>query len=169
MAGLKMGDRLLQLGCGDGRLLAALGAKVGLTGRACAADESDEAVARAGAGALKAGVFVEVQKAPLQALPYEPDSFDLVVILVRLARMTPEQRVGCLQAAWRVLRPGGRCMAVEPAPRGGLGALTGRWGVDPHHGGLGATARALEAEGFKGVRHLAERDGVAFIEGAKPR
>jgi cyclopropane fatty-acyl-phospholipid synthase-like methyltransferase len=40
MVGVKLGDRLLQIGCGDGGLFAALAAKTGLTGRAAAIDPS---------------------------------------------------------------------------------------------------------------------------------
>ena len=38
MCGAKLGDRVLVVGCGDPRLVAALGAKAGLSGRACAVD-----------------------------------------------------------------------------------------------------------------------------------
>ena len=49
MAGIKMGDRLLVLGCGDPVRLAQLAVKTGLTGRACAID-AREAVATRAAG-----------------------------------------------------------------------------------------------------------------------
>ncbi len=169
MAGIKLGDSLLQLGCGDGRLLAALGVKVGLTGQACAVDESEAVSELARETALREGALVDVKCAPLAALPYAAEVFDLVVVRERLSQMTPEQRVGCLQEAFRVLRPGGRCLIIEPAPRGGLAAFLGRRGSDPHHSTPGATERALAAEGFRGVRRLAERDGVAFLEGARAR
>ena len=55
MVGIKLGNALLQLGCGDGGLLAALAAKVGLTGRAAAVDATPEGVA---AGELGAAVPV---------------------------------------------------------------------------------------------------------------
>ena len=40
MAGVKLGDRVLVVGCSDPRLIATLAVKTGLTGRACAVDES---------------------------------------------------------------------------------------------------------------------------------
>jgi len=49
MSGLKLGDRLLMLGCADTALAAALAAKVGLTGRACVLDESADRVTAAAA------------------------------------------------------------------------------------------------------------------------
>ena len=168
MAGIKMGDAFLQLGCGDGRLLAALGTKVGLTGSACAVDESVDLTERAQKKALHEGALVDVKEAPLNALPYQAETFDLIIVREHLSSMSPERRVGCVQEAFRVLRSGGRCMVIEPSPRGGLAAILIKRTVDPHHSTAKATERALEAEGFKGIRRLAEREGTAFIEGIKP-
>ena len=50
MTGVKLGDRLLQVGCTDASLLGAIGSKVGLSGRVCAVVPDDDARrARAGA------------------------------------------------------------------------------------------------------------------------
>ena len=43
MTGVKMGDRLLQVGCAHGRRLAAVAAKVGLSGRAVVVVPDEEA------------------------------------------------------------------------------------------------------------------------------
>ncbi len=169
MTGVKMGDRLLQLGCGDGGLLAALAAKVGLTGRACGLDAEATPAAAARARAAKAGVLVEIEVAPYQMLPFDPESFDLVVARDLIATMGPYDRVRCLQEARRVLRPGGRFIVIEPARRGGLGALINRGDRDPSYTSQGGAERALTEEGFAAVRRLAEREGVAFYEGVKAR
>ncbi|MBI2835351.1 MAG: methyltransferase domain-containing protein [Acidobacteria bacterium] len=169
MAGVRMGDRLLQLGCGDGKLFAALAAKVGLTGRACAVDEREEIASRARRAAAEAGVLVEVEVASLRTLPYEEGAFDIVVLRDVLPTMSPEDRVWTLREVLRVLRPAGRCVVIEHAPRGGLGALFDRRPGDPHYLGARGAERSLEGEGFKAVRRLAEREGLAFVEGVKPR
>jgi ubiquinone/menaquinone biosynthesis C-methylase UbiE len=169
MAGLKLGDQFLLIGCGDGSLLAALAAKVGLTGRACAIDNARDRADRVRVAATKAGTLVEVEAAPPSMLPYDPGSFDLVVINDVLAAMNPNQRVGCLQETLRVLRPGGRCLVIEPAPRGGLGALLAKRTTDAYYASSGGAERALQAEGFKATRRLSEREGLAFVEGIKAR
>ena len=46
MAGIKLGDRLLVLGCGDPMLVAQLAVKTGLTGRAFAVDARADLTAR---------------------------------------------------------------------------------------------------------------------------
>jgi len=54
--------------------------------------------------------------------------------------------------------------------RGGLGALFGSSGaapVDPHYKSSGGAVAALEAEGFRASRLLAERDGLSFFEGVR--
>ena len=47
MSGIRLGERLLQVGLADGRLLVALAAKIGMSGRSCGVDEQAAAVSRA--------------------------------------------------------------------------------------------------------------------------
>ena len=75
-----MGDHLLQIGCADGGALAAVAAKVGLSGRAVAIVADDESAARAAKGAAQQGVLVEVETAPPTALPVDAGEFDLVIV-----------------------------------------------------------------------------------------
>lgn len=171
MAGVRMGDRLLQIGFADRLLLGALASKVGLSGRAAAAVPSESTAAAARDAAARAGVLVEVEVGPLQRLPFQANAFDLAVIdstANLIGTMRPEDRVGCLQEVFRVLRPGGRVVVIETAPRGGLGALFARRAVGPHYRATGGAKTALRAEGFKGARILAEREGLVFFEAVKP-
>ena len=170
MTGVKLGDRLLQIGAADASLAAALGAKAGMSGRASVLAATDEEAARATRAAERAGVLLEVQRAPLDTFPYDDHAFDLIVINNQdglIATMTPEQRVAALQQSKRVLAPRGRIVIIERAPRAGLGALLTRTAVaaNPHYLRSGGAVTALQAEGFKAVRPLAERDGLSFFEG----
>jgi ubiquinone/menaquinone biosynthesis C-methylase UbiE len=166
MIGVKMGDRLLQAGCGDGGLLAALAAKVGLTGRACGVDDSPEALARAQAAADRAGVLVELQRASYGSLPFDPHSFDVAIVHDVLRKQAAEARAPTAAGIVGLLRPGGRCIVVDTAPRGGLGALLGG-GAKPDP--LYVPEDLLRAAGCKAVRRLAEREGLVFVEGVKGR
>ena len=169
MVGVKMGDRFLQLGCGDGRLFATLAAKVGLTGRACAVDASDRGAAAARHAATTEGVLVEVDVARLDQAPYEDASFDIILLHRVISTMIPEARVACLQKSLRLLRPGGRCIVTETTPRGGLAGLLSRQPTNSSYVTTGGAERALSEEGFTAVRKLAEREGEAFYEAVRPR
>jgi SAM-dependent methyltransferase len=172
MTGVKLGDRLLQVGCAHGGRLGAVAAKVGLSARAVLVAPDESSAARGRKGAEQAGVLVEVEVAPPTNLPLEADQFDLAVVDDTgglFGTMRPEDRVAAIRELVRVLRGGGRVMVVGAAPRGGLGSLLTRTQSGPPFASSGDALKALEADGFKSVRVLAEREGLVFVEGVKPR
>lgn len=162
MVGVKLGDRLLQIGAGDGALLAALASKVGLTGRACGVDESDAGLTRLQQAAAREGVLLEVERASYDALPFDAGAFDVAVAHQVLREASPEHRISIVAALARVLRSGGRCLIVDRAPRGGLGALFS--GAQPHDPTY-QPEELLRSGGFKAVRTLGEGNGLRFVEG----
>ena len=171
MTAVKMGDRLVQIGCAHGGRLAAVARKVGLSGRALVVVPDEVSAARARNGAAEAGVFVEIEIAPPAQLSIGGEAFDVAVVddtggLV--ATMRPESRAALARELHRVLRPGGRVVFIGMSPRGGLGALlTGARTGDPFVAS-GDAKTTLEADGFKSVRTLADREGLVFVEGIKP-
>lgn len=169
VVGVKLGDRLLQIGADRPGLFAALAAKVGLTGHAAVADDRSEMADRLHAALAAEGALADLHITPLGRLPYEDGAFDLVVVARAVGQLRPEERVRCLQEAFRVLRSGGRCVLLEPARRGGLGALLRSAAIDPDYEARGGAEAAMSAEGFVGVRRIAERDGTAYFEGGRAR
>jgi SAM-dependent methyltransferase len=172
MTGVKLGDQVLQLGCAHGGRLAAIASKVGLSGRAVAVVQDDASASRARKAAADAGVLVEVEVVQGTALPFESAVFDLAVIDDTggaFGSMRPEDRVAAVRELARVVRPGGRAMVIGTAPRQGLGALLSGGQSGPSFAASGQAGLALEADGFRGVRTLAEREGLVFVEGIKPR
>src|SRR5258706_12958731 len=157
MTGVKMGDRLLQVGCAHGARLGAVAAKVGLSGRAAVVVPDESSAERARKGAADAGVLVDVDIAPATRLPLDDQAFDLAVVddtAGLLGTMRAEDRVAAIRELVRVLRPGGRVMIVGATPRGGLGALISRTQSGPPFVASGDATRALEADGCKSVREL---------------
>jgi ubiquinone/menaquinone biosynthesis C-methylase UbiE len=172
MTGVKMGDRVAHIGCAHGGRLAAVAGKVGLSGRAVAIVPDQASAARVRKGAAHAGVLVEIEIAPPSRLPVDDAAFDLAVVddtdgLV--GTMRAEDRVAAVRELLRILRPGGRVMIIGAAPRRGLGALLARAESGPSFASSDHASRALQADGFKSVRTLAERDGLVFLEGIKSR
>ena len=169
MASIKLGDRLLVLGCGDPVRIAQLAVKTGLTGRACAIDAREPFTTRAADIAAREGALIETFTAPWDALPFEPDSFDVAVIDDVLAHLDAGPRMACVLDVHRVLRPGGRCLVIDPGTRGGIGGLV-RGPVpnaDSGYVSRGGPVAALESGGFRAARVLAEREGLLFAEGIK--
>jgi len=148
MVGVKLGERLLQIGGGDGLLLAALGARTGLTGQVSAVELDAEAAARVKDQAMKDGVLSEVQAAPFEHLPFPDGSFDIVVIPYPSLNDPGGDRLTGVAEAFRVLRLGGRLSVI------------GRAKSD-------AISNQLQQQGFKAARLIAERDGHAFYEAIK--
>ena len=165
MCGLKLGNRLLVIGASDPALMAGLASKVGLTGRACMVDESPQRTAAAAALVEKEGALIESFTSPLGALPFDRELFDVVVLRNILPALDAPQRTAVGREVERVVRPGGRCIAIDDLPRKGvLGKLAG--GSSATSPGAIAAA-VIGASGFRGVRNLAEREGIVFVEGVK--
>src|SRR5262249_8322909 len=109
MTGVKMGDRLLHIGCAHGGRLAAVAGKVGLSGHAVATVATETAAARARKGAAQAGVLVHVEIAPPTRLPVDREAFDLAVVDDTdglLGAMTARDRAAAVHEVLRVVRPG---------------------------------------------------------------
>lgn len=173
MTGVNLGDQLLHIGCTDSTMLGAIAAKVGLSGRVCAIVTNEADATRAKRAAEKTGFLLELEIGGLDRFPFDDATFNLIVVDNQeglLSAMRPEDRVAVLQQAFRTLKPRGRIVVIERAPRGGLGALfkpTGAAPVDPHYQASGGVVAALHAEGFRAARLLAERNGVSFFEGVR--
>lgn len=165
MAAVKLGERMLSVGARNPTLTASLAVKAGLTGRACVVDDDEARLAKAAAAIEQEGALIEPVRAPYGMWPFDDGSFDVAVIADLLHTQTPDVRVRCVSEVLRTLRPGGRVIVLEPAPRGGIGALINRQAAtDPNYSGA---AKALTSEGFAAVRQIAEADGVLYVEGIK--
>ena len=168
MTGVKMGDRIAQIGCAHGGRLAAIAGRVGLSGRALAVVPDEASAERARKGASQAGVLVEIRIGPATRLAEADATFDLVVFddtAALLASMGPEDRGAAAGEALRIVRPGGRVMVIGAAAPAGLGALFTRApSAEPFD-----PSPVLQAAGFRSVRTLAGREGLTFIEALKPR
>jgi len=168
MAGIKLGDRLLVIGCGDPMLIAQLAAKTGLTGRGAAVDAREATVGAAANVAAREGVLLETFTAPWNALPLESETFDVVLVRNVLPHLDAAKRAWCLVEAQRVLRPGGRCLVIDGMSKKGILPVGRSEPVGSDYAAAGGAVGILMAQGFKAARVLAEREGLVFAEAVKP-
>ena len=173
MTGVNLGDRLLFVGCTDTSLLGAIASKVGLSGQVYAIVPNQAQADRAIQAAEKFGFLLELESGGLNRFPFGDGMFNLIVVDNQeglLSSLHSEGRVAVIQQIYRTLAPRGRVVVIERAPRGGLGALlkpSAAAPVDPHYQTGGGAVAALQAEGFRAARLLAERDGLSFFEGVR--
>ena len=113
LARLERGQSVLDVGCGTGALALAAQSFVGAGGEVAGIDPSPEMVARARGKAAKAGVAARFEVATIEVLPFADATFDAVLSSLMLHHLTDEGRTNGFAEIARVLKPGGRFLAVD--------------------------------------------------------
>jgi SAM-dependent methyltransferase len=172
MSGVRLGERALQVGLDDANIAALIAAKTGITGQATLVVADESAAASARNAVAEAGGLGDVHVvSSLHPLPFADNAYDLAVIHSArglLASLPREVRDRVLAECRRVLRSGGRLLALEAGSQTGLrGIFGGAAKPEPQYEAAGGTAAALEAAGFRPVRMLGDRQGYRFIEGLR--
>lgn len=114
-AGVRKGDRVLDVACGTGALTLAIADEVGPAGSVVGLDANPEMLAVA----RRKPALIEWLEGKAEALPLPDSSFDAVVS--QFGFMFFDDKPAALREMMRVLRPGGRlavavCDAVENSP-----------------------------------------------------
>jgi ubiquinone/menaquinone biosynthesis C-methylase UbiE len=171
LAGIQPGERILDVGCGPGRLAIVAGTAAGSGGEACGIDPAPEMIALARRRAAQAGVPARFEVGVIEALPCPAGYFDVVLSSLMLHHLPDVLKRRGLAEIHRVLKPGGRMVAVDfgATARHGIGhllcVLRLRTGWD-HAERLREMVRETDFEavemGPTGHRAL------AFVRGRKP-
>jgi ubiquinone/menaquinone biosynthesis C-methylase UbiE len=113
LARLEPGQSVLDIGCGTGTLAIAAKRRLGSSGTVQGIDASAEMIARARKKAGKAGVDVTFTNGVVEALPFPDADFDTVLSTLMLHHLPRAARQQCAREMRRVLKPGGRVLAVD--------------------------------------------------------
>jgi ubiquinone/menaquinone biosynthesis C-methylase UbiE len=178
LARLAGGESVLDIGCGTGNLALGAARRVGPAGEVHGVDPSPELIARARRKSARVRVGVAFENAPAEALPFPDAMFDVVLNTLVLHQIARDALGKCLLEIRRVLKPGGRLLAVDidmgdPA--------NPRWTPHGHGGGhvrdlrdiapllkhLGFTEVAAGAVAFRFV--LLERMRYVLAEAPSPK
>jgi arsenite methyltransferase len=172
IAGLKPGERVLDLGSGAGldALLAAR--QVGPTGRVIGVDMTPEMIDRAKTNAAKIGLaYVDFRLGEIEHLPVEDDSID-VVMSNCVINLAPDKAT-VFREAFRVLAPGGRLAVSDVVAIGDIPPVIA---ADPaaYTGCVAGAApvaeleRMIAAVGFQDVRVAVQAQSRTVIQEWSP-
>lgn len=119
-AGVRRGQRALDVGCGTGYLARLLARAVGPSGQVVGIDPSREMIEYATGKAGGTG-NLRFQVGTAEALDLPSELFDVVVTSLMLHHLPEDLRVPALREMYRVLRPGGTLVVAEARmPRKGI-------------------------------------------------
>ena len=114
LAGVEAGDRVLDVGCGPGRLVLAACERVGRSGEAYGVDPAAEMVALATHKAAKAGLSARFLQAAAEELPFDDGYFDVVTSSLVIHHLPGDDlKRRALGEMRRVLGEGGRLLVVD--------------------------------------------------------
>jgi ubiquinone/menaquinone biosynthesis C-methylase UbiE len=126
LARVEAGESVLDIGCGTGSLAIVAKRRVGPAGTVWGLDASTEMITRARKKARRAGVDVAFTNDVAEALPFPDNQFDAVLSTLMLHHLPREARHQCAREMRRVLKAGGRVLAVD------FGNARGRKGLAEH-------------------------------------
>jgi len=163
-------ERVLDAGCGTGALLMALKARypsISVEGL----DPDESALEIAKRKSARKGLDIKWHQGFMEKIPFDDDSFDVVVSTLAFHHINPEKKLQALMECSRVLKPTGKMVLVDVSPE-----ETGLFGriiykvlsMFEHLMRVDQIMAMMKDAGLCEVRNMENyRYGVTFIEGRK--
>jgi|SRR3990172_12245317 len=163
------GEKVLDVGCGTGRLtFAALDRAQGAVIHGI--DASPEMIGVARGKARRRKAEVDFQTAAIEKLPFGDAGFDLVLSGFMLHHLPEDVKKSGIAEVARVLKPGGRFVAVDFSGEGGgfIGHVATLLGHGHSHEGIDTLLAMLREAGFTEVQRVETKfKSLAFIRARK--
>jgi ubiquinone/menaquinone biosynthesis C-methylase UbiE len=133
LAGIQVGETVLDVGCGTGTLTIEVQSRVGSTGRVVGIDPGKEQIARARAKAARRQVPIEFQVGVIEQLPFPDQTFDVVLSTLMMHHLPASLKRQGLAEIARVFKVGGRLIMADFKPKQERAGQAARF----HAGGSG--------------------------------
>ena len=116
MAGLRVGDKVLDIGCGTGDLTIAAKLQAGPTGEVYGIDAAPEMIEVARYKAARKKVDITFKDGLIENIPFPDNMFDMVLSSLMMHHLPDELKEKGIAEIYRVLKPGGRFFCIDLNP-----------------------------------------------------
>lgn len=123
VAGVKAGDKVLEVGCGTGTLSLVIQETVGQSGKVHAIDAAPEMIERAQRKNKRAGKNVNFQVGLIDNIPYSDNEFDVAMCSFMIFHMPQDVRQRGLKEIFRVLKQDGKLLIADILKQEGINEL----------------------------------------------
>ena len=173
-ARIRLGESILDVGCGTGAVTIPAKMKVGENGIAVGIDPAADMIAIARRKAERAGIEIDFRVGVIESLPFADETFDVVTSSLMMHHLPDKLRVKRLAEIWRTLRPGGRILIADMRRPTGSAFKKFFTSVILHHGhvvqfGLQDVPMLLKDAGFVDVQEMDIHFlSIGFVRAKKP-
>jgi len=173
-ARIRLGESILDVGCGTGAVTIPAKMKVGENGIAVGIDPAADMIAIARRKAERAGIEIDFRVGVIESLPFADETFDVVTSSLMMHHLPDKLRVKGVAEIWRTLRPGGRILIADMRRPTGSAFKKFFTSVILHHGhvvqfGLQDAPMLLKDAGFVDVQEMDIHFlSIGFVRAKKP-
>jgi ubiquinone/menaquinone biosynthesis C-methylase UbiE len=173
LAGIREGDRVLDVGCGTGILGIKEKEKAGDKGYVAGIDASGQMINQARKKVAKRGIEVDFKLGLIEDIPYDDNYFDVVTSSMMTHHLPLALKKKGFQEVYRVLRPAGHFLLVDFGKPNNLfgkflGYLLLSWIESTRTNLKGMLPGLLAEAGFKQVKILKRVPLREIISARKP-